>query len=318
MLVLAGRSYGPVGVRLKGMNSFEPIDAKPSLRISIDQYAAGAEVFGLRDLTLDNMHSDPSMMHERLAYWVARMAGVPSSRSNHAMVTINGQLYGLYANVETVKKRMVGRWFADSSGSLYEATDVDFTAALVPGYSLEGGADDRRLLTGLASALTAPTGDAAIDAAGAYANLAEFRRYWAMCSVIGQFDSMPYSEPGDDYFVYGDPQSGRLWFMPWGMDETFLSPEFDVQKVVSVLARACKASAGCVADYAHQTWDILAMVEQMDWIAEHDRVAAQIAPFTVMDRRKAYSDDDVVRFQNAMAEFMANRRSWLQSMLPGA
>ena len=52
------------------------------------------------------------MMHERMAYWVARQAGgIPASRANHAQLTINGQPYGLYTNVETVKKRILRRWF---------------------------------------------------------------------------------------------------------------------------------------------------------------------------------------------------------------
>ena len=108
-LTYDGRDYGPVGVQLKGMQSFEPIDGKPSLHINIDKFAPAAAFFGLKDLTLNNMHSDFSMMHERIAYWVARQAGVPASRANHALVTVNGQSYGLYTNVETVKKHILSR-----------------------------------------------------------------------------------------------------------------------------------------------------------------------------------------------------------------
>ena len=97
------------------------------------------------------MHSDPSMMHERLAYLVARQAGgIPASRANHALLTVNGQFYGLYTNVETVKKRMLRRWFADDAGPLFEATDVDFVAADIPFFELASGPDDRSLLAGLA------------------------------------------------------------------------------------------------------------------------------------------------------------------------
>ena len=131
--------------------------SKPSLHINVDKFVAGAAFFGLKDLTLNNMHSDFSMMHERIAYWIARNAGVPASRANHALLTVNGQPYGLYANVETVKKRILTRTFGNNTGTLFEATDVDFVAADIPLFELVTGPDDRSLLSGVAAALTAPT-----------------------------------------------------------------------------------------------------------------------------------------------------------------
>lgn len=311
-----GRSYGPVAVHLKGVNSFEPIDLKPSLRINVDGYADGAAFFGLKDLTLNNMHSDKSMMHERLAYWVARQLGLPASRANHAWVTINGEPYGLYTNVETVKKRMLARWFTDATGPLFEATDVDFAPVYIDLYEHETGIDDRTMLAGLAAALGTESPDGAMAAAEAFVNLTEFRRFWAMASVIGQLDAFPYSFPGDDYYVYADPSSGRLWFIPWGMDETFFAPDFDVTQVSSILAQKCKAAPACFAAYVNETWATLARLEQLGWVAEHDRIAAQIATYTPADTRKSYTDADVALFQSAMRFFVKERRLWLSEMLP--
>src|SRR5688572_31910563 len=89
-----------VGLRLKGQNSFQPIGEKPSFRISVDEYDPNERLAGLKDVALNNMANDPSMMHERLAYMVAREAGLPASRATHALVTVNGEHYGLYAAVE--------------------------------------------------------------------------------------------------------------------------------------------------------------------------------------------------------------------------
>ena len=208
-LTYEGRDYGPVGVHLKGMQSFEPIDRKPSLRINVDKFVPAAAFFGLKDLTLNNMHSDFSMMHERIAYWIARTAGVPASRANHALLTVNGQSYGLYTNVETVKKRILSRAFGNNTGSLFEATDVDFRAQYIPFYDLVAGPDDRSLLSGVAAALTATDPGDAMNAAAAYADIDQFTRFWAMCAVVGQLDSFPYSDPGDDYFTYANPVTGR-------------------------------------------------------------------------------------------------------------
>ncbi len=315
-LVFDGRRYGPVGVRLKGANSFLPWARKPSLRINVDEYAVDAKFFGLKDLTLNNMSNDLSMMHERLAYLVARSAGVPASRANHALLTVNGQFYGVYTNVETVKKSMVRRWFPQAAGSLFEATDVDFVAADVPRYELEFGADDRSLLTGLAAALTDPSADAAIAAAGNYLDMTAFLRYWAMCSVVAQFDAFPYSIPGDDYFVYADAVSGRLAFVPWGMDETFYSGQLDVTAVTSLLARKCKESPACFQAYANQTWSILALTETMDLAGERTRVMSQIEPYLELDTRKPYTTDQVRASQADMYWFFADRRANFAAMIP--
>ncbi len=315
-LVLEGRSYGPVGVRLKGQNSFQPIMAKPSLRINIDEYVPRAELFGLKDLTLNNMDNDLSMMHERLAYLVARTSGIAASRANHALLTINGGFYGLYTNVETVKRKMLTRWFANPSGALFEGTDADFVSAQVPRFELESGSDDRSLLTGLAAALTGGSPDAAIAAASAYVDLARFHDYWAMASVIGQFDALPYSIPGDDYLVYVDPATQRLTFLPWGMDESFYSPEIDVTRVHSVLATTCKASPACFQGYVNRAWALLAVTEGLNLAAERTRVAAQIMPYVALDTRKPYSTETVFAHQRAMGNFITTRRTRFMTMLP--
>ncbi len=63
-----------------------------------------------------------------------------------------------------------------------------------------------------------------------------------MCAVVGQLDSFPYSVPGDDYFAYANPATGRLAFMPWGIDESFYAGDIDVSKIHSVFAVQCQES----------------------------------------------------------------------------
>lgn len=314
-VVYDGREYGPIGIRLKGQNSFEPIDAKPSFRINIDEYVGGAKLLGLDDLTLNNMHSDFSMMHERLAYLVARQLG-PASRSNHAVVSVNDEPYGLYANVETVKRHMIARWFDDPSGALFEATDVDFVVGSIEDFELESGPDDRALLIGLAEALDIASPEAAIAAATEYLDLDAFLSYWSMCAVVGQFDAFPYSNPGDDYFVYADPGSGKLVFLPWGMDETFYSGEFDIWRIHSILAETCAAAPSCLQQFVDRAWEALELIETMDLAAERTRVVEQIAAHAAADGRKPYDDATVAEFQTQLRWFIEGRRANLSSMLP--
>ncbi len=304
-----------VGLRLKGQNSFQPIGEKPSFRISVDEYDPDERIASLKDIVLNNMANDPSMMHERLAYLVAREAGLPASRATHARVTVNGELYGLYTAVEAVKKRMLERWFDDEEGPLFEATDVDFADEYIDAYELESGEDDRSALAGLAAALELPDPDEAMAAAAGYADVDQLVRYWAMCAVVGQFDSFPYSNPGDDYFVYVDPSDRKIRVLPWGMDETFFAADFDVLDVVSVFAATCMASADCYQKFQDQVYELLALTEEMDLEGERVRVADFIGPYVADDTRKPYPTDMVLELQAAQGYFIRERRMWIDRYL---
>lgn len=300
-IVFDGRTLGPVGVRLKGQNSFQPYDAKPSWKIKMDAYVPGAELLGLEDLTLNAMNGDDAMLRERLAYAFARARGVPAPRCTHAWVEVNGSPYGLYAHVETVTPRMLARWFADRTGPLHEGTDADFVATLIPVYEHEAGTDDRTALTGLADALTL-TGDAALAAAATHADLDAFLRYWATMAVIGQFDGYPYST--DDYFVYREP-GGRLHAVPWGTDETWYRWWRSILEVQSVLAQRCLAAPSCRQAFVDEVWAAEAALRDLDVAGEIDRLAALVAPHAAADPRKPHLD--VGAGQEAVRVFVARR-----------
>jgi hypothetical protein len=138
-----------------------------------------------------------------------------------------------------------------------------------------------------------------------------------MCAVVGQLDSMPYSNPGDDYFAYANPATGRLAFMPWGIDESFYAGDIDINAVRSVMALQCKATPACYTKFVDNVWDIMGLVERLDWIAEHGRVAAQIAPHVAQDARKWYPTAQVTMYQDDMGYFMMDRRQTITGWIPG-
>jgi spore coat protein H len=317
-IVSNGQSYGPVGVRLKGQNSFQPITGKPSFRIKIDAYIEGQTFMGVKDLTLNNMATDPSQMHERLAYQVAREAGLVAPRCNHVQLTLNGQFYGLYANVETIKPRMLGAHFDDNDGPLFKATDVDFLPGYVNSYELESGPDDRTLIAGIADAMTVTPADAAVAATDRYLDMHHFQRFWAMESVIGQYDAFPYSQPGDDYFVYGDPTSNKAVLIPSGMDETFFAADVSPLTVHSILATTCMASSTCFQDYVDQVWDIQAITEAFGLEAERAKVEAQIDPIIARDTRRPFTNEQIDYGQTQLGYFIRGRRQVLSGYLPPA
>ena len=142
----------PIGVRTKGSGSWQSIDDKPSLKIKFDEYEEDLRFHKMSEITLNNMSSDYSMMHERVAYRVFREAGVPASRAHHTWLELNGQAYGLYTHVESANKTLIRAWY-DDSGTMWEFTGGEFESAYIDDFSQKFGEDDRTPLTETTQAL---------------------------------------------------------------------------------------------------------------------------------------------------------------------
>jgi hypothetical protein len=245
------------------------------------------------------------MMHERLAYRVFREAGVPSSRCNHARLSLNGEYYGLYANVENVDDIMIARWFEDPTGPLFEGHDIEFAPEYVPLFEHEDGPDDRTDIMGVAQALQLAPASVAIAEADEHADIAQYRSFWAVSAAVGQFDGYPYH--WDDFHVYDDPVDGRLQFIPWGTDESF-DPTINLLWVNGLLSTTCGQVPDCINAWAFEVLDHVDLMEQMDILGSVDEVAAQIQPYVVADQRRPYGPLQIAAARDQMRTFIAERR----------
>jgi hypothetical protein len=320
-LVFQGRAYGPIGVNLKGTSSFMPIDAKPGFRINVNKFVKGAKFFGLKEFLLNNMATDPSMIHERLSYWITRqVGGVPASRCNHSWVTLNGAPLGLYATVEEPRGQLMAYYFDDPSGGVFTINYADFSSDYLSNFQYDDGATDTTLIQQATAALAMQPADAAIAAAGQVVNLHEFARFWAACVLMGHWGGWPYAATnqavGANAEVYADPTSKQLYFIPTGINDAMSTSDFDfVNQVKSVLARNCAATPSCFQDFADQLQEMAAKATQLGWAAELDRVSAQIAAYASMDTRKPYSDADVAMFQTQAGYFITGRDVYINQYL---
>ena len=313
-LIVDGMRFEPVGVRIKGQNSFQPYDEKPSLKVKLDHFVPGMRLRGLEELTFQNMDNDATLMHERVAYRFFREAGFAAARAAHSEIWINNAYRGLYTHVESVDENLLAQYFADPSGSLFELWDVELTDYYVPFFQLEEGPDDRTALQGLADALELG-GSRAIDAADPYTDVQQFARYVAACAVVGQFDSYPWRTPADDTHLYVDPLDGRIRWMPHGIDETFYSPDYPITDPPGFMAAACMNDPGCAQSYADQIWELQALAEERGLLAYAVRVRGQTEAYIPLDPFKSYTDADVYGNRDAMLWFIADRRAQLGVLL---
>lgn len=212
-VVVDGVKFDRVRVRKKGF--IGSLDAKrPSLKV---RFRGKDRVSGLDRLTLNNNKQDRSLISQALGYKVFADAGVVSPRCNLAKVTVNGEYLGIYSNVESIRAPFLEHGFGDSSGDLYEGTLADLFVDRLEKFELKTADTDRRHLERIAEVLAADALD--LDELGKLLDIEAFIRFWAMESLTGFWDG--YTNDQNNFFIYRLPKNGKLYFVPWGMDDSF-------------------------------------------------------------------------------------------------
>lgn len=109
-----------VGVRYRGMTSYMQAGEKKSLKVELDWQIDGQDINGYNTLKLNNAYGDPSNMREVLYSNLARK-NIPSAHANFMRVVINGEDYGVFANVQQLNKDHVKEWFFDKDATRWRA-----------------------------------------------------------------------------------------------------------------------------------------------------------------------------------------------------
>jgi len=211
-----GISLDQVGVRKKGfLGSLDSY--KPSLKLKFGEYVADQTLSGLQRMTLNNNRQDPAFIKQCIGYAVFRDAGIPAPRCNFAHVTVNGTDLGLFAHVESVKKPFLRRHFADDEGVLYEGTLSDFRDGWTGTFEQKTNKSVPTMaaIDAMRSALTVSSAQL-LDALAPILDVDEFINYWATEVLIAHWDG--YANNTNNFFLYADPVTGQVHFLPWGID----------------------------------------------------------------------------------------------------
>jgi len=129
-IIVDGITYDSVGVRFKGNSSYHPDRVKNPFNIKID-YVRNQDVYGVKKLKLSNMFKDPSCIREVLSYEILRNY-IPASKANFVFLYINGNIHGLYTNVESVDKDFVGKYFGSDNKSFFKCDPITITGTPEP------------------------------------------------------------------------------------------------------------------------------------------------------------------------------------------
>ena len=221
-----------MGFRLRGNTS--RTSAKKSFKISFNSFVPGARVQGVKDLNLNGEHNDPSIMRARIAWELAQDAGMPAPRVNHVRLFINGQPYGLYANIEHYNDDYVEHRFARDAGNLYKClypADLANLGSDPNSYKLTSGgrrvyelktndtADNYSGLARFVTALHATTSTQALCALDSVFNVNSYLKWLAWEVTTGHWDNHSFNK--NNFYLYEDPASGLMEFLSYDADNTF-------------------------------------------------------------------------------------------------
>jgi spore coat protein H len=218
-----GTVLADVGIHLKGMSSFRPVDDKPSFAVKFNKYVPDQEYCGLSRLMFNNSVQDPTYLAEFLATGLFRDAGLPAARVTHARVRLNGRDLGLYVLIEGMNKPFLKRFFTDTSGNLYEGYLQDIDAPL----EQDGGSDhDRADLRRLFDACNTSDPHQRFERVGRLLDVDRFVSFAAMEMLTGHWDG--YIIHTNNYRLYHDPASDRMVFITHGLDWAFRRPQMSI------------------------------------------------------------------------------------------
>src|SRR6185295_15413081 len=121
-LVADGKTYRDVGVHFRGNSSYMmvPEGRKRSLNVSLDLAHADQTLGGYKTLNLLNSNEDPTFLRAVLFLHIAREY-LPAPKANFVRVVINGENWGIYANVQQFNKDFLKENFKETSGARWKA-----------------------------------------------------------------------------------------------------------------------------------------------------------------------------------------------------
>ena len=289
-----GERVDEVGLRLRGkIGSFRTLAGKPKLKVDFNRILDDQRFHGLESISLNNTVGDCGYIKEVVASRLYADAGIPTSRTSYARVYINGADYGLYIVVETQDDRFLDRYMADPSGNLYDGkyiwyggssyTLLDFAEGNDSLFQLEEGENvENAEIVAVSDALATWRGtDEFYAQLGALVDWEAIHRTWAVEQWLGQNDG--YCLNKNNYRLYFSPDDGRMRYIPWDNDLTFL---YDYQwgrswsAPYGNLAAACLGHAECRADWAAAVDQLLSEIDPVtlgDFIAQIDLLTAESA-----------------------------------------
>ncbi len=236
-LTMEGIVYPNVGVRIRGNTSYTklpPGSQKVSLNISMDFVDPTQDLLGYDTLNFNNAFTDPTFCRE-VAYNNFVAGYMPNGRANHVLLTIGGEDWGVYANVQQFNKDMLREYFDDEDGMRVKCANnpngpgLKYNGSSPSGYTgyeikeTGGLADPWGELIAVCDAVTnTPLGSwETIDS-----RFAIDPSIWSVVLENLFTDDDSYVNKGADFVTYRNPVDGRTHLLQTDGNEAWTAPNW--------------------------------------------------------------------------------------------
>jgi hypothetical protein len=209
-----------------------PAGFKRSLNVSVDFTDADQRLYGCKTLNLLNAHEDDSMLGSVLYSEIARQH-IPAPKANLVKVVINGESWGVYANVQQFNKEFLAENYGSTAGARWKVGGspgggggLEFVGTNIEDYERRyqmksGGKKDWKALITLCRTLD-KTPPAKLEAAlEPILDIDGVLWFLALDNALINCDG--YWIRASDYSLYLDPD-GKFHIIPHDMNEAFRRP----------------------------------------------------------------------------------------------
>jgi spore coat protein CotH len=235
-LEFAGITFTNVAVRYKGNGTYMESQSgvKRPLKVDLNKFVKGQKLAGVTTLDFQNNTTDAGMMNDTLAYRFFRDAGVPAPRTAYAKVYVDvpgvytNRYFGLYTMPENVDGHFAKERFKTKDGLIMKpVTSRPFTdlgddwAKYDNAYDpkTKATAAQKQRVIAFAQFVSHATDADFAKRLGEFLDVDGFARFLAATVWLSNFDSL--LDMGQNYYVYLDPSSNMLSFIPWDLDHSW-------------------------------------------------------------------------------------------------
>ena len=310
-ITIDGESLSNIGVRKKGFIGSQST-VKPSLRINLDEYVDGAELFHVDNVTLNNGVQDPSRIRQCLGYHLFEKAGLPASKCNFARVSVNGGEPTTYIHVEPVKRSFLRANFGNDDGDLYEGTISDFDPMRVRTFEPKNSDTDESLAPILElMEMLEGASSVSYEQLSGHVHVDSFLTFWAMEVLTGYWDGYTGTN-NNNFYMYRDSETKLFYFIPWGLDDVFdpgINEEEGYIFNSSALTNAILNSSDLNPLFEEKLRELL------DTVWNEDELLAEIDRMEMLLSNEPYMDDRMEEM-NTLRDYVSQRRSYVESALP--
>lgn len=232
-IVIDGKTFKDVGIRLKGNSSLRNLNAQAIANpqtlpwlVKLDKYKEGQNFEGLTSFVIRSNTSE-SAMNEAVALALLGKAGLATQRSTFASLSVNKSTAKLRLIIENPDDSWYISVFGDS-GLLYKAeADGDYsyrgetTTAYENVFEQENQKKNENLqpLIAFLKFINQSSDEEFYKNLKNYLDVDAFANYLAMQTLVSNFDSI--EGPGNNSYLQFNPKNGLMTVVSWDQNLSF-------------------------------------------------------------------------------------------------